>query len=112
MPYVNPRGRLWPFFRLVAKWYTKNGKQPHTPCCATYGSPIPTLGYMGTYPIGGGFMPPFQITLHFGYRAHTTPGRTLRGGWSLVPLWPKRGLVILNVFTPKSVSPVPEGDGL
>ena len=57
-------------------------------------------------------MSPFRIALNLGQWAHTARGRTLRGRWGLAPLLPKRGLGVPKVFTPKSVSPVPKGDGL
>ena len=57
-------------------------------------------------------MSAFQIADNLGQRVHTTRGRTIRGRWSVVPLWPKRGLVVPNVCTPKIASPVPKGDGL
>ena len=58
------------------------------------------------------FMSPSQIAVNLEQLAHTTPGRTLRGRWGFVPLWPKRGLVVPKVFTPKNVSPIPNRDGL
>ena len=57
-------------------------------------------------------MSPFEIALNFGQQAHTDRGQRLRGRWGLVPLLPKRGLLVRKVFPPKTVSLVPKEDGL
>ena len=46
-------------------------------------------------------MSPLQVALNLGQRAHIARGRTLRGRWGLLPLLPKRGLVVPKVFTSK-----------
>ena len=52
-------------------------------------------------------MSPFPTALNLRYRAHNTSERTSRGRWIWVPLWPKRGLVLPKVFTPKFYFPFP-----
>ena len=48
-------------------------------------------------------MSPF-LAHSLGQRVHGTRGRTLRGGWGLVPLIPKeKGLVVPKVFTAREM---------
>ena len=68
-----------------------------------HGSPITRRGYMRTRPIRGGYLYPFQIALHLGYRAHTASGLILRRRLSWGPLWLKKGLVVPKVFTSKKL---------
>ena len=54
-------------------------------------------------------MSPFEIALNLGQQVHTTRGRTLRGGWGLVLLLPKKGWVDPIVFTPKKCTSSSQG---
>ena len=44
---------------------------------------------MGTHPIRSGFMSLFEIALNLGQWVRTGWVRTSKGGWGLVPFWPR-----------------------